>query len=180
MTSYIALLRGVNVGGHRKVAMSDLRELMDQLGFVGARSLLQSGNLVFRGGARTSGALERLLEAESKKRLDLQTEYFVRTAAEWASVIARNPFREAAKRDPAHLVVMFAKSAPSEAGVKALQAAISGPETVRAKDRHIYIVYPAGIGRSLLTTTLLEKRLATRLTGRNWNTILKLAGVAAV
>ena len=178
MTIHIALLRAINVGGHKQVAMSDLRDLLAHLGFVDARSLLQSGNLVFRSEARrTSAQLERLLEREVAKRLGLQTEFFVRTAEEWKAVVARNPFPKEAERDPGHLLVLFLKQAPDAKDVKALQAAITGPERVRAAGRQAYFVYPDGIGRSRLTHSLIEKKIG-RGTGRNWNTVLKLAAIA--
>jgi uncharacterized protein (DUF1697 family) len=175
---HIALVRGINIGGHKQVAMSDLRDLFTQLGFADVRSLLQSGNLLFRGGARTGERLERLLEAEAEKRLGLQTEFFVRTAEEWDGIVAHNPFREEAERDPSHLAVMFFKDAPDGNAVKALQAAITGPEVVRVGGRQAYITYPNGFGRSRLTNTLIEKKLGTRSTGRNWNTVLKIAALA--
>ncbi|MDP9235958.1 MAG: DUF1697 domain-containing protein [Chloroflexota bacterium] len=178
MVTYIALLRGINVGGHKKVAMSDLRGLLAELGFDDVRSLLQSGNLVFRGKARTASVLERLLEDEVEKHLDLGTTFLVRTAKEWEAIIARNPFREEAESDPGHLVVICLKDAPHLNAIKALQAAIKGPEIIRADGRHLYVVYPAGIGRSLLTNKLIEDKLGTRGTGRNWNTVLKLAVLA--
>lgn len=178
MPAYIALLRAINVGGHSKVAMADLRAFVAGLGFEDAQTLLQTGNLVFRGGARSGAALERLLETEAKKRLDLQTDFLVRTAQEWTLVVARNPFREQAKRDPGHLVVQFLKDAPRASDTKALQDAIQGPELVRAEGKHLYVVYPAGIGRSRLTNKLIEGKLGTRGTGRNWNTVLKLAALA--
>ena len=177
MTIHIALLRGINVGGHKQVAMSDLRDLLSQLGFMDARSLLQSGNLVFRSNARTGVNLERLLEAEAEKRLGLRTDFLVRSAEEWKAVVARNPFPDEAERDPAHLLVVFLKDAPDGKNVEALQAVITGPEIVRAHGRQAYIVYPSGIGRSRLTSTLIEKKLATRGTGRNWNTVLKLGAL---
>jgi uncharacterized protein (DUF1697 family) len=176
---YLALLRAINLAGHQTVAMADLRELLTQLGFADARSLLQSGNLVFRTGARTSGHLERVLEAEAAKRLGLHTDFFVRTADEWKAIVTDNPFREEGTRDPAHLVVVFLKDAPDGKAVDALRAAIAGPEIVRAKGRHAYIVYPNGIGRSRLTHTLIERKLGTRGTGRNWNTVLKLGALAS-
>jgi len=77
---HIALLRGINVGGHKQISMADLRDLVTQLGLADARSLLQSGNLVFGANGPTSGQLERLLETEAAKRLGLQTDFFVRTA----------------------------------------------------------------------------------------------------
>ena len=177
MTTYIALLRGIDVGGHKPVAMAELRDFLTQLRFVEPRTLLQSGNVVFGSNARTAAQLERLLEPEAARRLGVQTAWFARTAEEWKAIIARNPFRAEAKRDPSHLVVMFLKDAPDAKDVKALQAAITGPEVVRAVGRQAYIVYPHGIGRSRVTNRLIEKILGTRGTGRNWNTVLKLAAL---
>ena len=178
MTIQIALLRGINVGGHQAVAMSDLRDLLTQVGFESARSLLQSGNLVFRSDARTGGELERLLETEAETRLGIHADFLIRSAKEWREVVARNPFRKEAERDPSHLVVMFLKSAANAKEVKAVQAAIAGPEIIRGDGRHLYIVYPDGIGGSRLTNALLEKKLGIRGTARNWNTVLKIAAIA--
>jgi uncharacterized protein (DUF1697 family) len=177
MATYVGLLRGINVGGHKQVAMAELREMLSRLGFDDAQSLLQSGNLVFRGHARPDASLERLLETEAKRRLGLDTVFLVRTAEEWKEVVARNPFRTEAERDPGHLVVTLFKAAPDANDVKVLQAAITGPEVVRADGRHAYIVYPNGIGRSRLTNAVIEKKLGTRGTGRNWNTVLKVAAL---
>ncbi len=178
MTTHIALLRGVNVGGHKKVAMSDLRDFITELGFDDVRSLIQSGNLVFQGGVRTGADLERMLEDAAQKRLDLRTTFFVRTAKEWMAIIAHNPFSDAAENDPNHLVVMCLKDTPPLDAVQALQDAIKGPEVVRVEGSHLYIVYPAGIGRSKLTLKLIEAKLGTQGTGRNWNTVQKLAVLA--
>jgi uncharacterized protein (DUF1697 family) len=158
--------------------MADLRDLLTRMGLADVRSLLQSGNLVFGANGRTATQLERLQEAEAEKRLGLQTDFFVRTAKEWKNVVAHNPFPKEAASDPGHLVMMFLKDTPSVTGVKALQAAITGREVVRAAGKHLYIVYPDGIGRSRLTNAVIDKQLGTRGTGRNWNTVLKLAAVA--
>jgi uncharacterized protein (DUF1697 family) len=180
MGLHIALLRGINVGGHKQVAMADLRDLLTRLGFADARSLLQSGNLLFRSEAQTGAQLERLLESEAEKRLGHHIDFFVRTAEQWKTIVADNPFRKEAGRDPGHLLVMCFKEAADVQAVKALQAAITGPEVIRAKGRQAYIVYPDGVGRSRLTHTLIEKKLGTRGTGRNWNTVLKLGALAKV
>ena len=177
LTTHIALLRGINVGGHRSVGMTDLRNFLAQLGFDDVRSLLQSGNLVFNSRARTGAELERFLEAESMKRFALEIDFFVRAPEEWKSIIRQNPFRKEAELDPAHLVVMLLKSPPRAEDVAALQEDVSGPELVRAKGRQLYAFYPKGIGRSRLTNAVIERRLG-RCTGRNWNTVLKLAIVA--
>src|SRR5436190_393846 len=126
MTVYIALLRAVNVGGRGKVAMSDLRDLFAELGFGEVRTLLQTGNVVFRSDDPSSAALEELLETEAEKRLDLRTNFLVRTAEELARVVARNLFPDEAKADPGHLLVMFLKKAPDDAAVEALRLAVKG------------------------------------------------------
>ncbi len=178
MTVHIALLRAINLAGRNPVAMADLRNLLSQLGFHDPRSLLQSGNLVFRSDTRNAAALERILEAEAAKRLGLETDFFVRSAAEWGAIVTGNPFPEEARRDPQHLLVICLKDAPAAGAVRALREAIPGREVVRTDGRAAYIVYPDGVGRSRLTSALLEKKLGTRGTGRNWNTVLKLAAAA--
>jgi uncharacterized protein (DUF1697 family) len=176
VTTYVALLRGVNVGGNKLVAMADLRHLLDELGFASPRSLLQSGNLIFNSAARPAAGLERLLDTEAEKRLGLKTTFFVRTAKAWSAIIARNPFPDEARRDPGHLLVLCLRAAPAAGAVKALAAAITGREVVRSDGKEAYIVYPDGIGRSRLTSALLDKTLG-RGTARNWNTVLKLGAL---
>jgi uncharacterized protein (DUF1697 family) len=175
MASHVALLRAINVAGNSMVAMSDLRRLLEGLGLEDVRSILQSGNLVFRGGRRTGSSLEAFLESEARKALGVQADFIVRTPLEWAAVVARNPFPDEAKRDPAHLSVVFLRDAPSAKAVEALRVAIRGREVIQGDDRHLYAVYPDGMGRSKLTHALIEGKLATRGTARNWNTVLKLA-----
>lgn len=179
MTKHVALLRAINLAGRNAVAMAGLRNLFAELGFLEARSLLQSGNLVFEGDGRTPAELERLLEDATAKRLGVQTDYFIRTSTEWSKIVANNPFRREAKQDPGHLLVLCLKKAPAAGDVKSLQAAIRGREIVRADGRQAYIVYPDGVGRSKLTATLIERKLGTRGTARNWNTVLKLAAMVA-
>lgn len=174
MPHYIALLRGINVGGHNKVAMQALREMCESLGLSNVQTVVQSGNLVFQCKQAKSGALERQLEQETAKRLGVSPDYFVRTAEEWEQIVRGNPFPKAAKEDPGHLLVMCLKTDPSAEDVESLRAAIKGPETIASDGRQLYLVYPGGVGRSKLTGTLIERKLGTKGTARNWNTVLKL------
>jgi len=178
MATHIALLRAVNVGG-RKLVMAELKAMFESLGFTQVRTLLQTGNIVFAGARKASTALEAVLEAETEKRLKVRTDYLVRGAEEWSAIIANNPFRREAEDDPSHLLVLPLKSAPAEADLAALRAAIKGRETVRAVGRELYAYYPDGIGESKLTVALIEKKLNTRCTGRNWNTVMKIEGALA-
>lgn len=178
MTTYIGLLRAINLGAYNKIKMADLRQLLVDLGLEDPKTLLLSGNVVFRSASQPPARLERLLQDATAKHLGVTTEFFVRTAPEWDALVAANPFPADAKRDPGHLVVMCLKDAPPPAAVKALQSAISGREVVKAKGPQAYFVYPDGIGRSKLTTALVEKMLGTRGTARNWNTVMKLSALA--
>jgi len=176
VTVHIALLRAVNVGG-RSLPMATLREALAELGMGNPRTLLQSGNVVLES-TKTPAALEALLEKAIAERLGLVTDFFVRTAREWGAVLGANPFAREAADDPSHLLVMPLKSAPRAPQVEALRAAIKGRERVAVDGRHAYLVYPDGIGRSKLTIAVVESRLGTRGTGRNWNTVQKLAALA--
>jgi uncharacterized protein (DUF1697 family) len=177
MATYVGLLRAINLGSHNKVSMTALRELLVTLGLKDAQTLLQSGNVVFNGGARSNTQLEKILQDGTKKHLGVDTAFFVRTAKEWQAIIAANPFPKEAKLDPGHTVLMCLKDAPTPAAVKALQDAIRDREVVRAKGPQAYFLYPDGIGRSRLTISLIEKKLGTTGTARNWNTVLKLGAL---
>lgn len=176
MTTYIGLLRAINLGAHNKIAMAALRQLLVDLKLDEPRTLLLSGNVVFRSG-QSAATLERVLQDATAKQFGVTTEYFVRTAKEWKALMAANPFPADAKRDPGHLVMMCLKDAPPPAAVKALQAAIRGREVVKAKGRQAYFLYPDGIGRSKLTIAVIERLLGTRGTARNWNTVTKLGAL---
>ena len=177
MTGYVALLRAVNLAGRNMVSMAELRGLAERLGLEEVRTLLQSGNLVFRGGGSNAERIERLLEKETKKALGVETNFFVRTAAEWNEVVAANPFQAEAKSDPGHLLLMCFDTAPAREAVRALEGAIRGRERLRVAGRHAWLVYPDGVGRSKLTNSLIEKKLQARGTARNWNTVLKLRDI---
>ncbi|HYZ75276.1 MAG TPA: DUF1697 domain-containing protein [Chthoniobacterales bacterium] len=178
MPPQIALLRAVNVGGI-KVSMVDLKTLLADLGFEDVRTLLNSGNAVFRSKGATGEDLEKALETEFAKRAGRQTEFFVRTAEEWKSIIDRNPMTDEARRDPGHLLVVVLKRALSNQEVESLRAAIVGPEVVEGDGKQAYIYYPAGVGQSKLTPKLIEKHLGSPGTGRNWNTVLKLGAMVS-
>jgi uncharacterized protein (DUF1697 family) len=174
---HLALLRAVNIGG-RKATTADLRAFMADLGLADARTLLQSGNLVFRS-ETTGAALEAELEAAFEQRFGYRSDVLVRTAPEWRAAIAATPHAEMAERDPSHLLVFALRSPPDAAAVAGLQAAVQGPEAIAAAGRELFIAYPAGIGASKLTGAVIERRLRMRGTARNWNTVTKLATMLA-
>src|SRR5262249_42710809 len=124
---------------------------------------------------RADETIESVLEAQTAKRFGVTVGYMVRSAQELEKTIASNPFPAEAKKDPAHLLVLFLKGAPHAKDVRMLEAVIQGPERIKTISKQLYAVYPEGVGRSKLTNALIEKKLGVRGTGRNWNTVLKLA-----
>ena len=177
--SRVILLRGINVGGNTLVPMAKLRAYLESLGLADVQTLLNSGNAVARGGPGEAAALEKRLERDSERHLGVRVDFHVRTGSELQSIIDKNPFPTAGKEDPARLIVFFMRDGIPPPKLRALREAIKGPETVAAVGRHLYAVYPEGMGRSKLTSILVERALGARGTARNWNTVLKLAALAS-
>jgi uncharacterized protein (DUF1697 family) len=167
MAVYAALLRAVNVGGTGKLPMSELRELCQQAGFERVVTYIQSGNVVFSsrlGAARVQRLLEEALAAKLGKPVGVH----LRTPAELADVLARNPFPQVAGN---RLLVMFLDHAPAADALADLR--IPGREEVRLSGREVFIHYPDGMGRSKLAIPF-----AKNATGRNLNTVAKLLELA--
>ena len=178
MPGFVALFRAINVGGRGTVAMADLRNMAAGLGLQAPATLLQSGNLVFTAQA-DAAALERAIEAAAKAELGLETRVLVRSAPQWAELVAACPFAEFARDDPGRLLAMPLRDLPPPEAEAALRAAISGREAVALHGATAYLAYPEGIGRSKLTSALVERRLGTIGTARNWNTVMKIAAALA-
>lgn len=174
MAQFVALLRAVNVGGSGKIAMKDLAAHFRSEGYANVRTLLATGNVFFETDLPGGVALEEKLRTNVREQLGLDTDFFVRDAAEWRSIVAANPFPRESQSDPAHLVVLLLKSAPSTESVSRLRDAIRGREYLEVTDTTGYVVYPDGIGDSRLTVSIIERQLGTRVTGRNWNTVRKI------
>ena len=174
MSPHIALLRSVNVG-KRKVLKEDLLGLARDLGFDEAKTLLASGNLVLWGDDPGGAALERRLEDGLEKRMGLRTDFMVRSPAELKAIIEANPYPEKAETGPNHLLVNFLKAPIAQDDVEVLRAAITGRETVEAVGRELYVVFPDGIGESMLDRDWKKTKRYPTGTTRNWNTVGKLA-----
>jgi uncharacterized protein (DUF1697 family) len=178
MARWTALLRAVNLGPSNKIPMAGVREMLAGLGYTEVRTLLASGNAVFEADAEEA-EISAAIEAGLRQRFGLATDVLVRSPRQWAALVRANPFPEAASRDPAHLVAMPLKSPPPPEAVQALKAAISGAEQVEVIGRDAYLAYPEVIAGSKLTISLIDRKLGVRGTGRNWNTVLKIAAALA-
>ena len=176
MAPQIALLRGINLGSRRRVAMAELRELLSGLGYGDVRTLLQSGNVVLTSSAAPA-RLERELEKQLAAGLGMEIQVIVRTRDELAAVIEHNPLAGVAD-DPRRYQVSFLSAAPDREIVRELLAADVAPEQVAVKGREIYAWHPEGIQRSLLAQLISDRRLGVTATARNWNTVTKLFALA--
>ena len=172
----IALLRGVNLAKANRVSMADVRAALEAAGFSSVRSLLQSGNFVLEASGADDVEVEARAEAALRERLGLNVDVMVRDAAAWRAMIAANPFPQVAKDDPARLVAMVLKTAPAK-DAEAAMAAIPGPEQAQVIGREVFIWYPDGQADTKLAGGALDRALGARGTGRNWNTVLKLAAL---
>jgi uncharacterized protein (DUF1697 family) len=174
--TYVALLRGINVSGRRKVSMADLRTLFGDLGSEDVTTYVQSGNVVFRSRA-DSGELIDAIRTGIGRALGLDVTVLLRTKAELARIVAANPFvsegREATK-----LHVTFLAGAPARERVRALEPKRGGADEFRVVGREVYLHCPNGYGRTKLDNAYFEKQLDVAATTRNWKTVTKLAELA--
>jgi uncharacterized protein (DUF1697 family) len=167
MAISVVLLRGINVGRHRRVTMADVRASLVDAGYPEVETYLQSGNVLVDskvGTARLTADIEAALHAD----LDLDIDVVVRTGSQLRTVVARNPFlAEGVPTSALH--VGFGKAKPSRAGVQALAARDLGRDRATVVGSDVYLCYPDGQGRSKLSGTTLEKLLGVPITVRNWN-----------
>jgi uncharacterized protein (DUF1697 family) len=177
MISHIALLRGVNVGGNM-LKMERLRAIFAELGFEGATTYLQSGNVLFGAGGAPAD-LAATIERKVSEATRLPVSVIVRTPAQLTRVIAANPFLREAGAEPKALHVTFLADAASKAGLAALGKLRSGKDRWNAAGAEIYLCCPSGYGRTKLNNTALERALGLRATTRNWNTVTALHAMSA-
>ncbi|MEV6314338.1 DUF1697 domain-containing protein [Streptomyces sp. NPDC051776] len=173
MTTYVALLRGINVGGQKKVPMADLRDLLTGLGHGGVRTLLQSGNAVFTSDERDTGRLVTGLEEAIAERFGFTVACLVLSAGELRAVAERNPFPPSSI-EPSKLFVTFLSGPVDPARLTHIGPQGYPPDELRVGERELFLRCPEGIGRSKLAEVLGRTDLGLTATVRNWNTVTKL------
>ncbi|SDS35699.1 DUF1697 domain-containing protein [Bradyrhizobium canariense] len=176
MTAYIAMLRGVNVGGN-SLKMSWLREACADLGLQDIQTYVQSGNIVFS--SRLSASkLEQTLKATIDKQTRLPVTVVVRRAAEMAEIITGNPFLKQKGIDVAKLHVTFLVEAASKLAASKLDVLAGTRDEYRLAQREIYLHCPVNYGESKISNNAIEKALSVGATTRNWKTVTTLHEMA--
>ena len=181
MGTFVALLRGINVGGKNMLPMKDLVAMFERAGCGRVRHYIQSGNVVFDAPAPLAAKISSLVTADIAKRAGLRVPLVVRTSAELAKVARTNPFLvdSAEGHDPKTLHVLFLADAPEKKHAAALDPARSPPDRFTVRGREIFLSCPNGAGGTKLTNAYFDGALRTTSTGRNWRTVLTLAEMCA-
>jgi uncharacterized protein (DUF1697 family) len=173
-STYVALLRGVNVGGHKAVKMDQLRNAFEALGFEGVKTYVQSGNVVFNAQKQASEQLSKRIEEKVLREFGIAVPVTVKTAGEMNAVIRNNPFLQEKGIDLSKLHVTFLSHAPEKTALKMLDAIAATPDQFLSSGKEIYLYCPNGYGVTKLSNNALEKVLSVRATTRNWRTVNQL------
>lgn len=172
-TRWIALLRGINVGGHNKIPMAELRNMCGALGWQHVATYIQSGNILFYAQGTTS-ALEKQLAEAIATHFGHRVSVIVRPAAAWPLYIELNPFPEASASEPNRVMLGLAeKPLAPDAAEKLSEYAASG-ESIAQRTGSLWIHYASGQAGSKITPALLDRLAGSAVTTRNWRTVLKI------
>jgi uncharacterized protein (DUF1697 family) len=177
MTTYVALLRSVNVAGHGRLSMVDLQQSFVTLGFRDVSTYIQTGNVLFRSPTRKADALVAGIEEQLKADFGSTPAVLLRTAAELARVVATSPY-PAQGADSSRHHVTFLAEAPDTQRLADFEPPKSGRDELTVIGQEVYVHTPDGYGNSKLGGAMLERRLGVVSTTRNWNTVTKLHELA--
>ena len=169
---YVALLRGVNVGGKNRLPMADLRDIFTAAGCAAVQTYIQSGNVVFESAQDLAERVSDIVTSAIRRKFGYETAVVMRSSEELRRVVASNPFDISG--DPRFLQVAFLEDTPGSEAVSRLDPQRSPPDAFAVRGRNVYLHYPNGVARSKLTNEYLAAKLQTASTMRNWRTVLKL------
>ncbi|MFG0252343.1 MAG: DUF1697 domain-containing protein [Phycisphaerales bacterium JB038] len=175
---YLALLRGVNVGGKNKLPMTDLAEIFTELGCSDVQTYIQSGNVVFSATPVLAKGIAPRVESAVLERFDITSPVVLRSVEEMEAVVAQNPFLGSGA-DEKQLCVAFLRARPAKRQAAALDPDRSPGDAFHLHGREIYLHLPNGAARTKLTNEYFDRVLATTCTVRNWRTTRRLADMAA-
>ncbi|NGM84322.1 DUF1697 domain-containing protein [Paenibacillus sp. 7124] len=179
MGKYIALIRGINVGGNKIVKMQDLKTMLQSLGFQKVKTYIQSGNVALDGGDTDAEAVRGSIEKGISDTFGFDASVIIRTAEEVKAVIANNPFELTEPEEFKRLYVSFLAGELTEEALERLRPYEDGVDKLRVIGKEMYILYSTKVSDSPLFKVPLEKIMGVSATSRNWNTVNKLAAMAA-
>lgn len=173
MSRWVALLRGINVGGHNKIPMAELRELCNDIGWENVDTYIQSGNIVFSAAGSTA-ALEKELAEAIASHFGHRIHVIVRPAAAWPLYIRLNPFPEASESEPNRVMLALSKKPLPPDAAENLNKYTASGESIAQRTDSLWIHYASGSAKSRITPALLDRLAGSPVTTRNWRTVLKI------
>jgi uncharacterized protein (DUF1697 family) len=176
---YVAMLRGINVGGQKSIRMEDLRTSFEELGYRNPRTYVQSGNIVFNTAASTEEELSRKIREKILKDYGFEVAVIIRGSAEMAKIFQANPFLKNRGIDPSKLHVTFLSDLPAKPSLSRMDQLNGAPDQFRILGREVYLHCPNGYGRTKLSNNDIEKALSVQATTRNWSTVSTLQKMAS-
>ena len=179
MHTYIALLRGINVGGHKKIKMMDLQASFKELGFDKVRSYLQSGNIIFESSDSHCPSVIKKVKDKLLEDFGFSIPLLVKTPGDLNKIINNNPFLKKRGIDSAKLHVSFLSESPLNGALKELNDIETGKDIFHCLRTEIYLYCPDGYGRTKLSNNFLEKVLSVEATTRNWKTVNELYRISS-
>lgn len=179
MPTYIAMLRGINIGPHKRMKMEKLRAACEALGLEQVKTYIQSGNLVFQCARQSAATISKKIEEQIVREFGFSSDVVVRSRDELAQIIKNNPLLKECGVDPSKLHVVFLWDAPAPAAVKKLESLTLAPDKIRYAGKEIYLYFPNGVSGSSLWKHPMDRILAVQTTMRNWNTVTTLSEMAA-
>lgn len=179
--NYIAMLRGINVSGQKKIKMNDLKLLFVSLGLKNITTYIQSGNVIFTSASKDKANLITTIERAIQKKFSFHVPIQLRTSSELIAIINNCPFGVIdIEKDRSKVLLTFLSSIPSKSAISEVEKYINLPEKCHIKNDVAYLYCPNGYGRSKLSNNFIESKLKTEATTRNWKTVCKLSELAAV
>jgi uncharacterized protein (DUF1697 family) len=174
MPIYISLLRGINVGGHKRIQMDKLRASFESLGFENVKTYIQSGNVVFKTKNVSPSTLSKRIEEKILSDFGFSASVISRGSDELTKTIEHNPFLNEREINHEKLHVMFLSDAPAPDALKKLASLTAAPDQFRSSGREIYFYLPNGVSQSVLMKSPVDRILAVVTTTRNWKTVNSL------
>lgn len=176
MTSYVALIRGINVGATRKLPMAELRAHCATDGLGAVKTYIQSGNVILSS-AQSADEVAARLKALISERFKLDVPVIVRSAAQWRGYAAGSPFPDAETERPNLLHICLSARPLADGAAETLQARAAGKERLVAQDGTLWCDFGESVGTSKLTPALFDKAAGSPVTARNWRTVQALAAL---
>jgi uncharacterized protein (DUF1697 family) len=178
MPAHIAMLRGINIGPHKRIKMDRLRASFEGLGFDQVQTYIQSGNVVFKAGKISAVSLCKKIEGKLLDDFGFSVSAILRTQKEMEKIIRDNPLLKEKGIDPAKLHVAFLSEAPTAAALAKLQGLTPAPDRARLLNKELHLYFPNGVSGSSLWKHPLDRVLSVVTTTRNWNTVNQLSAMA--